>query len=91
MLPALARGLARAGQRAAAGAGRRSRGLHGGRAARGEHHPDDPHYIHAPNMYEIWNMPNRKLVFGSMTVACLVGGFGIPGFAVNHSQKKLAG
>ena len=42
-------------------------------------------------MYEIWNMPNRKLVFGSMTVACLVGGFGIPAFAVNHSQKKLAG
>merc|ERR1712159_603076 len=51
----------------------------------GDHAPD---YVHAPKMYTIKKMPNRKLKFGAMIGGAAVLGFGIPFWAVKFTQSK---
>ncbi|KAK9831659.1 hypothetical protein WJX74_004749 [Apatococcus lobatus] len=48
----------------------------------------DPHYLHAEHMYEPWNMTSRKVKFGVGCTAIVVGGFGIPFFAVWWQRSK---
>mmetsp|Transcript_7807 Transcript_7807/g.28316 ORF Transcript_7807/g.28316 Transcript_7807/m.28316 type:complete len:92 (-) Transcript_7807:153-428(-) len=68
--------------------GTASRGLHTSRPVYmgGANAPD---YVHAPKMYKIKQMPNRKLKFGLFIGGGAVLGFGIPFWAVNFTQKKL--
>ena len=48
-------------------------------------------YEHAPKMYNLLEMKNRKLKFGVLAVGMIVGGFGIPTVAAVWQQKKASG
>eukprot|EP00884_Botryococcus_braunii_P021256 jgi/Botrbrau1/7814/Bobra.0159s0242.1 len=71
------------------GALRLTRHFHSGKPILGGH--DAPHYIHAPNMYELWNMKNRPLKWGLATAGILIAGSGIPIVAVLYQQEKAKG
>mmetsp|Transcript_41035 Transcript_41035/g.87242 ORF Transcript_41035/g.87242 Transcript_41035/m.87242 type:complete len:94 (-) Transcript_41035:115-396(-) len=47
-----------------------------------------PDYVHAPKMYTIKKMKNRKLKFGAMIGGAAILGFGIPFWAVKFTQSK---
>merc|ERR1711981_1132047 len=64
-----------------------SRSLHSSRPSFGG--AGAPDYVHAPKMYKIKEMPNRKLKFGLFLGGGAVLGFGIPFWAVNFAQSKL--
>lgn len=51
----------------------------------------EPDYIHAPSMYDIPSMTNRKLKFGLGVGAVVLGGFAVPAIAANHQQRRAAG
>jgi hypothetical protein len=52
----------------------------------GDHAPD---YVHAPKMYKIQSIKNRKLKFGLFIGGGAVLGFGIPFAAVKFSNSKM--
>lgn len=54
-------------------------------------HSQEPDYIHAPSMYDIPSMTNRKLKFGLAVGGVVLGGFAVPAIAANHQQKRAAG
>jgi hypothetical protein len=53
--------------------------------------PQEPDYIHAPSMYNIPAMTNRKLKFGLGVSAVVLGGFAVPVIAASHQQRRAAG
>jgi hypothetical protein len=55
------------------------------------HTQQEPDYVHAPSMYNLPAMSNRKLKFGLGVTACVVGGFAVPAIAAAHQQKRAAG
>ncbi len=48
-----------------------------------------PAYVHAPKMYDIGSMKNRKATFGAMAGGAVFFGFGIPFWAVHYTNSKL--
>lgn len=51
----------------------------------------EPDYIHAPSMYNLPAMTNRKLKFGLGVAGVVLGGSAIPFIAASHQQKKARG
>lgn len=47
------------------------------------------HYLHAENMYEIWNMKHRKLKWGLACAGVVSAGFIIPSFAIHWQKSKV--
>ena len=64
-----------------------SRSLHSSRPTFGG--AGAPDYVHAPKMYTITKMKNRKLKFGLFIGCGGILGFGIPFWAVHYTQSKL--
>ncbi|GMH39974.1 hypothetical protein BSKO_07878 [Bryopsis sp. KO-2023] len=67
-----------------------SRGFQTSARAQGGGHSTGSYedYIHAPNMYNLEKMKNRKLFFGTAISGLVLGGCGIGWFAISFQQAK---
>eukprot|EP00898_Chlorokybus_atmophyticus_P001436 jgi/Chlat1/2293/Chrsp17S02585 len=56
--------------------------------AGGGAHGNEPEYLHAPHMYSLDKMPNRKLKMAILVFGGMATGFGVPIAAVYYQLHK---